>query len=184
MITKATLRAYIMLAVLGVIWIYFHWATDLVFLTPRNLSNLMSQMSVTGILAVGMLLVIVAGRIDLSVGSLVGFAGGMAAIMMTIHGYGLATAIFSSIAVGLAAGLLQGFLTAYVNIPAFIVTLGGLLAWRGAVKWLLGGNTVPISDETFNAIGKGNLPPLAGWVLASLAIAFVLVEHTVPAVPL
>jgi D-xylose transport system permease protein len=175
-ITKATLRAYIMLAVLGVIWLYFHWATDSVFLTPRNLSNLMTQMSVTGILAVGMLLVIVAGRIDLSVGSLVGLAGGAAAIAMTAQGMGIAAAIFAAILVGLAVGLLQGFLTAYVNIPAFIVTLGGLLAWRGAVKWLLGGNTVPIADDWFKAIGNGNLPPASGWVLAFMAIAFVLIR--------
>ena len=61
-----------------------------------------------------------------------------------------------------------------MNIPAFIVTLGGLLAWRGAVKWLLGGNTIPISDETFKAIGNSNLPVTVGWALAAVAIAFVL----------
>ena len=68
-LSRASLRAYIMIAVLAVIWIYFHWATDSIFLTPRNLSNLMTQMSVTGVLAVGMLMVIVSGSIDLSVGS-------------------------------------------------------------------------------------------------------------------
>jgi D-xylose transport system permease protein len=65
-------------------------------------------------------------------------------------------------------------LTAYLNIPAFIVTLGGLLAWRGAVKWLLGGNTIPISNETFKAIGNENLPMTFGWILAALGIGFVL----------
>ena len=173
-ITASSLRAYIMIAVLGLIWAYFHWATDSIFLTPRNLSNLMTQMSVTAILAVGMLMVIVSGNIDLSVGSVLGFAGGVAAYSVTVWEYGLPTAIILAITVGVLIGLFHGFLTAYFNIPAFIVTLGGLLAWRGAVKWQLGGNTVPISNETFKAIGNENLPMTFGWILAAVAIAFVL----------
>jgi len=163
-----------MLAVLAGIWVYFHWATNSIFLTPRNLSNLATQMSVTGILAVGMLMVIVSGNIDLSVGSVLGFAGGIAAYSLSILGYGVPAAIVLAITVGILIGIFQGALTAYLNIPAFIVTLGGLLAWRGAVKWLLGGNTVPISDETFKAIGQRNIPIEAGWALAALGIAFVL----------
>ncbi len=173
-ITPSSLRAYIMIAVLGLIWAYFHWATDSIFLTPRNLSNLMTQMSVTAILAVGMLMVIVSGNIDLSVGSVLGFAGGIAAYTVTVWEYGLPTAIVLSITVGILIGVFHGFLTAYLNIPAFIVTLGGLLAWRGAVKWQLGGNTVPISNETFKAIGNENLPMTLGWILAAVGIAFVL----------
>ena len=129
-IDKASLRAYIMIAVLALIWLFFHWSTDSIFLTPRNLSNLMTQMSVTGILAVGMLMVIVSGNIDLSVGSLLGFTGGIAAFSLTEEGFGVPTAILFSILVGTAIGLFHGALTAYLNIPAFIVTLGGLLAWR------------------------------------------------------
>src|SRR5437763_4226140 len=98
-ITRSTLRAYIMIAVLGLIWVYFHWATDSIFLTPRNLSNLMTQMSVTAILAVGMLMVIVSGNIDLSVGSVLGFAGGIAAYGMTVMEYGLPVAILSAVVV-------------------------------------------------------------------------------------
>jgi D-xylose transport system permease protein len=173
-IDTGQLRAYIMIAVLALIWLYFHWATNSIFLTSRNLSNLMTQMSVTGVLAVGMLMVIVSGNIDLSVGSVLGFAGGIAAIAMTTMGYGLPAAILLAIVVGMVIGVFHGALTAYLNIPAFIVTLGGLLAWRGAVKWLLGGYTIPISDETFKAIGNSNLPPAAGWVLALVAVAFVL----------
>ena len=220
-INKSTLRAYVMIEVLALIWLYFHYATnpstpdfwsfgehiktffggiivavdkliafvsghnfldptasswliDGIFLKPRNLSNLMTQMSVTGILAVGMLMVIVSGNIDLSVGSVLGFTGGLAAYGMASMGFGLPTAIFAAIAVGVVIGIFHGTLTAYLNIPAFIVTLGGLLAWRGAVKWLLGGNTVPISDETFKAIGDASLPVAAGWGLAIVAVAFVL----------
>jgi D-xylose transport system permease protein len=173
-ITKATLRAYIMIVVLGLIWLYFHWATNSIFLTPRNLSNLMTQMSVTAILAVGMLMVIVSANIDLSVGSVLGFAGGIAAYSISSLEYSLPIAIIASIVVGIAIGLFHGLLTAYLNIPAFIVTLGGLLAWRGAVKWLLGGNTISISNETFKDIGNANLPESVGWILAAAAIAFVL----------
>jgi len=70
--------------------------------------------------------------------------------------------------------LFHGVLTAYLNIPAFIVTLGGLLAWRGAVKWLLGGNTVPVADESFKAIGQSYIGTTAGWTLAGVAIIVVL----------
>lgn len=175
-LNTTALRAYIMLAVLAVIWIYFHWATPgNTFLTPRNLSNLMTQMSVTGVIAVGMLMLIVSANIDLSAGSVLGFAGGIAAFLMTTHDLGLPLSVLAAIAVGVAIGLFHGVLTAYFNIPAFIVTLGGLLAWRGAVKWLLGGNTIPVADDTFKAIGNANLPVNAGWLLAAGGIAFVVI---------
>jgi D-xylose transport system permease protein len=167
------LRAYIMILVVGLIWAFFHWSTDSIFLTPRNLSNLMTQMSVTAIIAVGMLMVIVSGNIDLSVGSLLGFAGGISAYTITVLEFGLPASIGAAIAVGVIIGSLHGMLTAYLNIPAFIVTLGGLLAWRGAVKWLLGGNTVPIADNTYKAFGNNYLPIWLGWLLAAGAIAFI-----------
>ena len=168
------LRAYTMLGALALIWIYFHWATDSIFLTPRNLSNLMLQTSVTGILAVGMLMVIVSGNIDLSVGSILGLAGGVAAIFLTNYGYGLVPSILAAIAIGIAIGILHGTLTAYFKIPAFIVTLGGLLAWRGAIKGISQSETIPISDPTFKAIGQSYIDPRIGWVVALIAILFVL----------
>ncbi len=171
---KTSLRAYVMIFVLGLIWLYFHWATNYIFLTSRNLSNLTTQMSVTAILAVGMLMVIVSGNIDLSVGSVLGFAGGIAAYSLNALEYGLPVSIAFAITVGVLIGVFHGTLTAYLNIPAFIVTLGGLLAWRGATKWLLAGNTIPISNDTFKMIGQGNLPLTIGWVLAAVAILFVL----------
>src|SRR5688572_18275911 len=174
LLTTTALRAYIMIFVLGLIWLYFHWATDYIFLTSRNLSNLMTQMAVTAILAVGMLMVIVSGNIDLSVGSVLGFAGGIAAYSLTVLEQSLPVSILLAILVGIAIGLFHGALTAYLNIPAFIVTLGGLLAWRGATKWLLGGNTIPVSDQTFKDIGQGNIAQMIGWILAAAAILFVL----------
>ncbi|MDQ2745837.1 MAG: sugar ABC transporter permease, partial [Acidobacteriota bacterium] len=172
-IETSALRAYTMIVALAVIWAYFHWATGSIFLTPRNLSNLMLQTSVTGILAVGMLMIIVAGQIDLSVGSVLGLAGGIAAIAMA-QGYGLAPSILAAIAVGAAIGIVQGSLTAYLNIPAFIVTLGGLLAWRGAVKFVTKSETIPVADATFKSIGQNYVPLNIGWILAGIAILFVL----------
>ena len=170
----SSLRAYTMLGALVLIWLFFHWQTDSIFLTPRNLSNLMLQTSVTGIIAVGMLMVIVSGNIDLSVGSLLAFAGGVAAISLTNLGYGLVPSILLAILVGIAIGSLQGFLTSYLRIPAFIVTLGGLLAWRGAIKGISQSETIPIADDGFKAIGQQYIDPMIGWVLAAVAIAAIL----------
>src|SRR5713101_3148007 len=118
------LRAYTMVFALIAIWIYFHYSTNHIFLEPRNFSNLMRQTAVTGVLAVGMLMVIVTGQIDLSVGSVVGLAGGIAAMS---QGYGIVGSLLIAIVTGIVIGAFQGSLTAYLNIPAFIVTLGGLL---------------------------------------------------------
>jgi D-xylose transport system permease protein len=175
-IKTSSARAYTMIFALAVIWLYFHWATTgNTFLTAGNLSNLALQTSVTGIIAVGMLMVILSGNIDLSVGSIVGLAGGVAAYSLSNAGYGIVTSIICAVMVGVAIGLIHGTLTAYFNIPAFIVTLGGLLAWRGAVKWLLGGNTIPISNDTYKTIGGGFIGSTYGWYLAGFAIFFVLI---------
>jgi D-xylose transport system permease protein len=173
-ITTSSVRAFTMIFALAVIWAFFYWATGSTFLTAGNLSNLALQTSVTGVIAVGMLMVIVSGNIDLSVGSILGFAGGIAAYSMANLGYGILPSIIFAIVVGIAIGLLHGTLTAYFNIPAFIVTLGGLLAWRGAVKWLLAGNTIPISNDGYKTIGGGFIGSNYGWYLAAFAIIFVL----------
>ncbi len=173
-IQTSALRAYTMIAALALIWVYFHWATGSIFLTPRNLSNLMLQTSVTGIIAVGMLMVIVAGQIDLSVGSILGFAGAVAAIALTSWGFGLPMALLAAVIVGALIGLIQGTLTAYFNIPAFIVTLGGLLAWRGAVKAITQSETIPVADPVFKSIGQSYIAPQLGWILAAAAILAVL----------
>jgi D-xylose transport system permease protein len=173
-ITTSSIRAFTMIFALAVIWAFFYWATGSTFLTAGNLSNLALQTSVTGVIAVGMLMVIVSGNIDLSVGSILGFAGGIAAYSMANMGYGIIPSIVFAIVVSIAIGLLHGTLTAYFNIPAFIVTLGGLLAWRGAVKWLLAGNTIPISNDSYKTIGGGFIGSTYGWYLAAIAIIFVL----------
>lgn len=173
-IETSSLRAYTMLGALILIWLFFHWQTGGTFLSSGNLSNLMLQTSVTGILAVGMLMLIIAGQIDLSVGSVLALAGGVAALSLTDWEYGLFPSILLAIAVGVFIGLIHGVLTAYGKIPAFIVTLGGLLAWRGAIKGVSRSETVSIADPTFKMFGQGNLTLVSGWILAALAILAIL----------
>jgi D-xylose transport system permease protein len=168
------LRAYTMVFALIAIWIYFHFSTDHIFLEPRNFSNLMRQTAVTGVLAVGMLMVIITGQIDLSVGSVVGLAGGIAAIAQGWLGWGLVPSLTAGIGVGLAIGAIQGGLTAYLNIPAFIVTLGGLLAWRGVVLGLSRGETIPLRLQAFKSIGQDYVGPLVGWIIAAVAVAAIV----------
>jgi D-xylose transport system permease protein len=169
------LRAYTMIFALLAIWLFFQWKTINplypygIFLHPNNFSNLLQQMAVTGVLAVGMLMVIVAGQIDLSVGSVVGLAGGVAA--MTQDPAGLFGALGAAMVVGIVIGAVQGSLIAYANIPAFIVTLGGLLAWRGVILGLSKGATIPVREPFFRELGVGKLPQGVGVALAVVAIA-------------
>jgi D-xylose transport system permease protein len=170
---SADWRAYTMVLALIAIWLFFHFSTGGVFLSARNFSNLMLQTSVTGVLAVGMLMVIVTGQIDLSVGSLVGLTGGISAIVLTWLGWGLVPSLAAAIIVGLVIGALQGALVAYANIPAFIVTLGGLLAWRGVILGVSKGQTIPISQQLYKSIGQCFVAPYAGWILACVAVLVV-----------
>jgi D-xylose transport system permease protein len=175
-----SLRAYTMIIALVAIWLFFQWKTIGIspeypygiFLHPNNFSNLLQQMAVTGVLAVGMLMVIVAGQIDLSIGSVVGLAGGVAA--MTQEPYGLLGALGLAMVVGALVGAVQGSLISYGNIPAFIVTLGGLLAWRGVILGLSKGATIPVSLPFFRWLGVGKLPQAVGATLAVVAIAAVI----------
>ncbi|HUQ30525.1 MAG TPA: hypothetical protein VM095_00320, partial [Pyrinomonadaceae bacterium] len=168
------LRAYTMLFALVAIWIYFHYATSGIFLTPRNMSILLQQMAVTGVLAVGMLMVIVAGQIDLSVGSVVGLTGGVAAMLLVWQSWGLVPALLAAILLGIIIGAVQGALVAYANIPAFIVTLGGLLGWRGVIKGISEGSTVRVNIPAFKAIGGNYVGPLVGNIIAAAAVGAII----------
>ncbi|HWT00303.1 MAG TPA: sugar ABC transporter permease [Pyrinomonadaceae bacterium] len=152
----------------------FDWVSEGIFLSSRNFSNLMRQTAVTGVLAVGMLMIIITGQIDLSVGSVVGLAGGVSAMVLTWLGWNLVPAIAASLVVGVVIGALQGALVAYANIPAFIVTLGGLLVWRGVIKGLSQGNTIPIALPDYKGIGQSYVAPAAGIAIAALAVAAIV----------
>jgi D-xylose transport system permease protein len=169
----SALRAYTMLLALIVIWLFFQWATiDQdhpygLFLGAINFSKLLQQTAVTGVLAVGMLMVIVSGNIDLSIGAIVGLAGGIAAMT---QGWGLLPCLALAIVVGLVIGAVQGSLVAYMNIPSFIVTLGGLQAWRGVILKLTKGATIPVELPFFRSLGRDFIDPRIGIVLAVLGM--------------
>src|SRR5436190_11332818 len=179
-IRTSALRAYRMVVALIVIWLFFQWATiDQyhpygIFLGAVNFSKLLQQTAVTGVLAVGMLMVIVCGNIDLSIGAVVGLAGGIAALT---QGWGLGPSLASAIVVGLAIGALQGTLVAYFNIPAFIVTLGGLEAWRGVILKLTKGATIPVELPFFRSLGRDFIDPRIGFGLALVAIVLIILTN-------
>ena len=174
---KQLFTRYKMLALViavAFIWLFFSWQTEGGFLTPRNLSNLLRQMSITGILACGMVLVIISGEIDLSVGSLLGLLGGLAAILDVVYHIPLLANLSLVALCGLMIGLANGYMTAYLRIPSFIVGLGGMLAFRGILLGITGGTTIaPVSPDLVY-VGQGYLPPLVGVVLGVLLFALTL----------
>jgi D-xylose transport system permease protein len=156
------------------------------FLTPRNLWNLSVQTAYIGIMATGMVLVIITRNIDLSVGSIMGMVGmymGLLQVEYLTPALGLGhpsiwiiTVIFG-IAMGALVGAFQGTLIAFLSIPSFIVTLGGLLVWRGAAFLVAGGKTIAPLDETFSLIGGGSFGALGktgSWIFAVIACVFVV----------
>jgi len=157
-----------MVASLVGIWVVFYLLEE-TFLGARNLSNLARQMTETGILAIGMVFVIVSGNIDLSVGSLAGLTGGIAAMINAWGRQGSFVSIAGALALGLSAGAIQGGIIAYRRIPAFVVTLGGLMAFRGTLWAATRARDIPINPGLFKNIGKGYLPQVWGWVLAAAA---------------
>jgi D-xylose transport system permease protein len=167
-------RAYTMLGALALLWIIFAIVTNGIFLEARNFSNLIRQAAVTGIISVGMVMVIITGQIDLSVGSLVGLTGMAAALVQFYWHWGLVPSLLAAVVIGLMVGALQGWLTSYVRIPSFIVTLGGLLVWRGMTKGISRGGTYPVEVQSFRDLGQAYLGRATGIFLLVIAVAAVI----------
>ncbi|WP_244817246.1 sugar ABC transporter permease [Caballeronia sp. Lep1P3] len=164
-----------LLLAVAVIWVFFSFLTDGAFVTPRNLSNLLRQMSITGMLACGMVFIIISGEIDLSVGSLLGLLGGVAAILDVTYRWPVALTLPAVMLLGIAIGLLNGWWSTYRRVPSFIVGLGGMLAYRGVLLGITGGSTIaPVSDSLV-FIGQGYLPRIAGDTLAVALFAMLAV---------
>ena len=159
---KRHLREYGILIALIVILAFFQVATDGIMLRPVNLTNLILQNSYIVIMAVGMLLVIVSGHIDLSVGSVLGFIGALAAVMVVSLGIPWPIAAVLCLAAGAAIGMAQGFWIAYFKIPSFIVTLAGMLVFKGLTLWLLAGQSVGPFPAEFRLIASGFVPDVFG----------------------
>lgn len=148
-----------------VIWVFFGQLTEGAFLTPRNFSNLLRQMAITGMLASGMVFVIISGEIDLSVGASLGLLGGIAAIMDYTYHLPIWVTVASVIALGIAIGLFNGYWIAYLRVPSFIVSLAGFLAFRGMLLGITKGTTVPLESQGLVLIGQGYLPITFGNIL-------------------
>jgi putative multiple sugar transport system permease protein len=155
---RRNMRQYGMLMALGLIVVLFAVWSDGDLLLPRNVSNLVLQNSYILILAIGMMLVIIAGHIDLSVGSLTAFVGATAAVLMVRNDMPWPVAVILCLAIGAAAGSVQGFFIAYLGIPSFIVTLAGMLLFRGLTEIFLKGQTLGPFPKDLQKIANGFLP--------------------------
>jgi D-xylose transport system permease protein len=182
--TEVDLRLFGMVAALAVILVAIEMASPQVFLRAENLLNLTVQAAPVAIIATGMVLVIVSRNIDLAVGSMVGVIAMTDAILFfrvfpgTIgvdSTFGWLIALLAGIGVGGLIGAFHGYLIAYVGIPSFIVTLGGLLAWRGAVWVIAGGSTIAPDDKFFVTLlaggPEGSIGGLASWVVGAILVA-------------
>lgn len=177
-----------MLAALVLIWVGVDILSGGAFLTPRNLWNLSVQTASVMVMATGMVLVIVARHIDLSVGSVLGVVGMVMGVTQTeflprLMGYDSPfiwiLALGAGVAVGAAIGLLHGVIIAYLGVPAFIVTLGGLLVWRGCAWWITSGRTVAPMDDAFRRMGggvEGAIGSTWTWVVGGLAVAAIVLR--------
>jgi D-xylose transport system permease protein len=175
-ISALDLRLSIMAGVLAAMALTFHALTGN-FLTPENLYNIAQQTAVVGIVAAAVALIIVARQIDLSVGSVMGVVGVLIAFLMYSKEWHWAPAALAGLALALAIGLYQGWLTAYLGVPSFVVTLGGLMSFRGAAFLVADGKTQPVSDPFFLALGGGlygSLGETPSWLLGAALGALVL----------
>jgi D-xylose transport system permease protein len=191
---RTNLKTYTMIFALLIIWLLFGVLTDWIFFSPRNLSNLFRQMTIISFLAIGMVMVIVTGNIDLSVGSVTGFVGVIAAYLQAIilarvlpvwfpgssaqaiAAVSTAVTIVLCLIVGGLIGTMQGAVIAYLKVPAFIVTLGGLLIFRGGILGITQGKTIVPIEEPFKAIAQGYLPRSLGLALAAVVIVIIFVS--------
>jgi D-xylose transport system permease protein len=174
------IQSFILILAVVIIWAIFFILTKGSYLDSQNISNLFRQMSVTSIMALGMLLVILTGGIDLSVGKLAGFVSVVVAYLQfnvwhtLLPGQVVLPAILSVICgllVGLLAGVLQGSIIAYGNLPAFIVTLGGMWLFNGLLLLVTQGKTIAADQPVFSTIGQGYIPPVWGWGIFVVIIA-------------
>lgn len=176
---RKNIQTYTITLALVAIWIFFAIQTEGGYISPQNISNLFRQMSVTSLMAAGMVLIIVTGGIDLSVGRLAGFVSVVVAFFQasrwnTVFPDQPATAALLSVLIGLAVGIgwgiAQGYIIAYLRVPAFIVTLGSMFILQGLVLLQTEGKTIPANQPVFSEIGQGYLPDMLGWILTAVVI--------------
>ncbi len=174
---KIDVRTYTMVGALILLSIMFHILTDGMFFVTRNLSNLARQMAIVGVLATGMSLVIISGNIDLSVGSVLGFLGGLSSVLIVWNQWGMIPTIVLILLLGMFIGLVQGTIIACCNVPAFIVTLGGLLVFKGGLLGLTKGTSIAPFPKAYVYIGQAYISKPVGWVLAAVTIALLIMSE-------
>ncbi len=178
---KSNIREYGMLLSLILIMAFFQYMTNGTLLKPLNLTNLILQNSYIVIMALGMMLIIVAGHIDLSVGSVCGFVGAVAAVLIVKLGYHWLPVTFFCLALGAAIGAVQGYFVAFWKIPSFIVTLAGMLVFKGLALWILAGQSVGPFPVPFQRMASGFLPDAATGVIEAFNLTSFLIGAAVTA---
>ncbi|AEF43226.1 ABC-type transporter, integral membrane subunit [Serratia sp. AS12] len=163
-------QVLVMLAAIAVIMLFFTFTTEGAYLSARNVSNLLRQTAITGILAVGMVFVIISAEIDLSVGSMMGLLGGAAAIFDVWLGWPLPLTIVVTLLAGLLLGAWNGWWVAYRKVPSFIVTLAGMLAFRGILIGITNGTTVAPTSGAMSQIGQSYLPSGVGFGIGAVGL--------------
>ncbi|MEY8292439.1 multiple monosaccharide ABC transporter permease [Carnobacteriaceae bacterium 52-44] len=175
---KNNFEKYSMYYILGLIVILFQFLTDGILLKPLNITNIILQNGYVLILAIGMLLVIILGDVDLSVGSIVAFVGAMSAIFSVRMGFSTPVTILLSLGIGILIGAFNGFWVAYVRVPAFIATLASLLIFRGLTIVVLDGRTIAPFPVSFQRLGSGFVPDLLNgetWHLFTVFLGVLIV---------
>lgn len=170
-VIKKNLNSWMMVISLIFMSLVFGLLTKGIFLNPRNLSMLARQTTVVGVLAIGMMFVIVATHIDLSVGAIVGLTGTIAAVLQVWFHMPTILTIIIVVGVGILCGLAQGYWVAYRGVPAFIITLGGMLIFKGIKLGISKGASIAPMNDSYKAISQAYIPPAISWVIAAIAIA-------------
>jgi D-xylose transport system permease protein len=164
-------RALSMAIVFVLLCCVFHWASDGIFLTPRNLTLLMRQGAIVSIVAMGVTILIIKGEIDLSIGSAVFLCGVAAAMLQRWYGWDTVPTVFATLGVGLLLGVWQGVWAISLGVPSFVVTLGGLLAFRGVGYYLTDAATLAPMSDAYSALSEGFLPPMATYLVLAAVMA-------------
>jgi len=167
---RTNVRQYGMIIALVVITLLFQWLSGGILLKPLNITNLIQQNSYILVLAIGMVLVIITGHIDLSVGSVAAFVGAVSAILMVDHHLSFWLALVLTLLLGAIVGAWQGFWVAYVRIPSFIVTLAGMLLFRGLTMIVLNGQSISPFPKAFQNMSAGFLPDFGSFRVHMLTI--------------
>jgi D-xylose transport system permease protein len=183
---RSNLQTYAIVLAMVVIWLLFFFLTDGIYLSPQNFSNLFRQMTITAVLSVGMVLVIVAGHIDLSVGKLAGFVSVVVAWLQAYTWHQLmpdapawlttTLSIVAGLALGTLYGVMHGWIIGYLRVPSFITTLASMWILNGLILVRTGGKTIPANQPLFSYIGQGYIPQTASWFFAVIVAALLFLQ--------